>query len=35
VAWLLSAEGQKAIDSYSVGGNQLFFANAAKNDNER
>ncbi len=28
IDWLVSDEGQKAIDSYAIGGQQLFFANA-------
>ena len=29
IDWLISAEGQKAINEYKIGGQQLFFANAA------
>jgi tungstate transport system substrate-binding protein len=28
--WLVSAEGQAAIASYQIGGEQLFFPDAAK-----
>ena len=28
IDWLISAEGQKAIDAYKINGQQLFFANA-------
>jgi len=28
IDWVLSAEGQKAIASYKIGGEQLFFPNA-------
>ena len=28
IDWLISAEGQKVIADYKIGGNQLFFANA-------
>jgi len=28
IDWLVSAEGQKAIAGYKVGGQQLFFPNA-------
>lgn len=30
INWLVSADGQKAIASYTMGGEQLFFPNAAK-----
>ena len=30
IDWLVSAEGQKAIADYKIGGEQLFFPNAAK-----
>jgi len=30
IDWVVSAEGQKAIAEYKIGGEQLFFANAAK-----
>jgi tungstate transport system substrate-binding protein len=30
VDWLVSAEGQQTINSYKIGGEQLFFANAQK-----
>jgi tungstate transport system substrate-binding protein len=30
VDWLVSPEGQQAIASYRIGGEQLFFPNAAK-----
>jgi tungstate transport system substrate-binding protein len=30
IDWLVSPEGQKAIDSYTIDGQQLFFANAGK-----
>jgi tungstate transport system substrate-binding protein len=30
VDWLASAEGQKAIADYKIGGEQLFFPNASK-----
>jgi tungstate transport system substrate-binding protein len=29
IDWLVSAEGQKAINDYKINGQQLFFANAA------
>jgi len=29
IDWLVSAEGQKAIADYKIGGEQLFFPNAA------
>jgi tungstate transport system substrate-binding protein len=28
IDWLISAEGQKAIADYKIGGQQLFFPNA-------
>jgi tungstate transport system substrate-binding protein len=28
IDWLISAEGQKAIADYKIGGRQLFFPNA-------
>ena len=30
VDWLVSAEGQKAIADYKIGGHQLFFPNAGQ-----
>jgi tungstate transport system substrate-binding protein len=30
IDWLVSAEGQKAIADYKIGGEQLFFPNAKK-----
>jgi tungstate transport system substrate-binding protein len=30
IDWLVSAEGQKAIAGYRIGGEQLFFPNAKK-----
>jgi tungstate transport system substrate-binding protein len=30
IDWVISAEGQKAIAEYKIGGEQLFFPNAAK-----
>jgi tungstate transport system substrate-binding protein len=29
VDWVVSSEGQKAISEYKIGGEQLFFPNAA------
>jgi tungstate transport system substrate-binding protein len=30
IDWLVSAEGQKGIADYKIGGEQLFFPNAAR-----
>ena len=30
IDWIISAEGQEAIAAYKIGGEQLFFPNAAQ-----